>query len=45
MMAMLLLQFYTSDVKGKFIAIVEGITDSGHAGTGVIEFRVQQSGE
>jgi hypothetical protein len=36
------LEFYTSDVSGNFIAVIEGMTAKGHAGSGMVEFKVNQ---
>jgi len=34
------LSFYTSDIKGKFIAIIQGITKGGLAGSAILHFDV-----
>jgi len=35
------LSFYTSDIKGKYVAIVQGITDDGKVCFGTTEFIVK----
>lgn len=35
------LQFYTSDIKGKYVGVIEGITKDGKAGSGFYTFEVQ----
>lgn len=37
------LEFYTSDVAGTFIVVIEGITKDGHAGSQIQTFSVKQS--
>lgn len=36
------LDFYTSDVPGEYVVVIEGITDAGHSGTGTYTFTVKE---
>ena len=36
-------EFYTSDVRGRFMIVVEGVNESGFAGSGTYTFTVNPS--
>jgi hypothetical protein len=36
------IEFYTSDVPGNYLVVIEGMTSKGQAGTGTVEFKVNQ---
>ena len=36
------IHFYSSDLSGKFVVVLQGISKDGKTGTGVIEFEVKQ---